>query len=1626
MPENEGSSIPIEKTTQEILPHFDKASGIFTDKNGTKWASVQSLARITGKSKIILNKITSNIEFVTGESGAREDSKLYRIDEILNKYEKVVGDRVQINLETGIAILHDGTRWATVSKITELANKPRTLLEKITSKMEPKIGFDLAGHLANLFNIDQALNTVESLYRDRLLCDENGEAVLPNGRKIATKKRISILSGKSRHVVSNLVSSVPLIPGYNKDGQRVDLFDLEEALKLIEKKYAGRIIVDQETGIAILPDGTRWASIKDISMIIGRSTELIERVVSELDKKEGIGRQNLMSNLYNVDEVEKKVSEKYEGRISVDPKSGIAVLPDGSKWGSRNLIARLSGRSPSLVYSVTESMFPKLGIDTSGNPANLFPITIVLDKIKELYPDHLIYVDTKTNIASLPDGTRWASRTAISQIVNKAKKTIFDITSQMESRKGISKTGKLIDLYNLDEVIREVQETYINKINVNKETGIATLADGTRWTTKLVIADLTGKTVELIDRLIISNGIEAKKGVDRGGRVVDLFNIDTVIEKIQEKYADRIIVDWKTGIATLEDGSQWTTLGNIRRLIDRSGGLTKRLSRGLISLPGIVRGQRVDLYNIKEFKERYESEFGDTIRIKKEEELFKESINSSQALDFFKLFGTANHSDILLLLDQKQYESISLNDKIKIIGKYLGEFNIEPPGLGELTKHEYIDLFKRVDELEPDIRARMAEALLDTVIKKGLVDFYGQEKQEDLEFRIKALTYLENLEHRSDSVFLRDVIDISRSFLNLIYSYSPPESIVGRLGTENERSFPDFYQKINIAEILQKRRLLIADEMGLGKSASAIFARETLKNEGKVGSTLLIVPSNIIENGTWQTYLSSERDENEKQKGYFRPGMEPKVLVVKSSNDLESDLSEYDYVIISQEKLDEGYTNKLLEVDFDMMIVDEMHKLKKVDGVRANSLLRLSERFLGDDKYCVLLSGTPVPNKVHDIAMSIKMLRPDIPEIRDASVRELARQIIAGSKDLIKLSQIRGYFMGYMQRKRLPESLVGHERTDRDVFVPMSKEEEILYKVVLEDDDLSSTEKLQSLRQLLLNPAMLQPSLETKGSRVKVLEQLIVNNFDLGKKKIVVFVNSYIEGVIRGENSLIDNMDLDEDVVIDSIHGQVSGEGRRRIQRTVNEGEDKTVIFVSGQTADVGIDLSGADSVIEYNDPWSIYDKKQQECRIYRPGLRSDIEVLTLMSTTNNPEDESTIDQGIREYILAKERAIEKLLNGVPLNDIEQRLIEKEDNIPDEGESIRTQKEVASLMNYLGSRNQILNRIYAASKGRGEQWFSDEVVNSEWGEKYAELYTLCGSRAYQPNCNRLVGTIIDSLVKERGVESSNPLILDLASGPEMLRRHAPDVYRGDNILSVDINPKHFEGELGPYHTGGYTGLPNSLRNKCDFVNFSLALHYAKFDEIPQILYEMNKVLKDGGSAIITLPYSRQLKNKEKLEEALSWLGFRLNSKYSGEAHGGESFLAETLVLEKIGSPDGSPEELIEPFQELELFEGLKMKPRDEIKLRHQDRMVEKIELNGNIIPILFNQHDAEVHTKEKQLLGHAEALKIKYGSIEAIPHSELAQSLEDLGSLKLLRVRYHGRHVLFGQVEGDSGYITIK
>lgn len=994
-------------------------------------------------------------------------------------------------------------------------------------------------------------------------------------------------------------------------------------------------------------------------------------------------------------------------------------------------------------------------------------------------------------------------------------------------------------------------------------------------------------------------------------------------------------------------------------------------------------------------------------QLQEAEAIFKNLSNpeTSESRDFRNLvniFGTSHAVDLLYRL-HPSFRRIPADRVSGMLAHYLGDFLLlkAPLNIDGIRDVENLDSFLT----DADLREGLVE-----VVKSSCLAYYqeGRRAQPDREAQKIFNEYFSSLRSqigKIDGTRIGTIIDEAKEYYDsLLTSEQMPGRIVPQL--REGRVFPDINQRINIKEISEKHRVLIGDEMGLGKSASAILSKEHLG----VGCALVVAPSNVLP--TWELYLSDRKDAAGRQLGYFNPGEAPRVLTVESVDDLKGlDTAAYDYVLLSQERLNERHMERLKNLRYDMLIVDEVHKLKNVvSGKRSQSILDLARRLEGEDQYLVMLSGTPVPNKVGDLALLLKMLYPEkFGQTRDD---DLVRSIIYG--DVV---EIRNLLVPRMQLKRLQESLDMPPLAERNITIDLSREEKEIYEVLLEEDELTASEKITTLRQFLLNPELLEVAPDVSAAKVVALSHEL-NEALAHHDTVLVYVNGYVENVIRGDRTVLRKLALPEGVEVCVIDGSTPKAERLDIQQRIRQGGEKLLVVVSGQTADVGVDFSQANHVIFYNEPWTEYDKEQQLGRVYREGHQSALESRTLIVN-------KTIEDGIHQYINAKQKAIEKVLRGIPRTEMENRLLERDEHRPDQ--NLEVDPELAEY--YFSAWDRML-RIFGHVREMGEAEFRRFL--EVHGEAYADCYSELGSRTYQANNSRVVASLLTEMIKNRESGTEVRHILDIASGPEILKKHIDEDSR-NRIVSLDINRHHFTTPEGKKVVGSFTRLP-FRNNSMDYCNLALSLHYTKFlpsrneFERLQVLNEMNRVLKVGGRGVISMIYNIEFKDDTAARNVMEALGFRIVDEYSGDVESGDKYQAHILTLEKVQDVHESRpgEKTIEDVAESvprNVLDGLKFKRQKGFRLKHSRRIIHQATLRNRggqrEVPIIFNDADLRIYQEEQAILTEGRSLIAQHRGIEQIPVDVLRSG----GFSRLIA----GKHfILFKKLQKGEGAVIAR
>jgi SWI/SNF-related matrix-associated actin-dependent regulator 1 of chromatin subfamily A len=168
------------------------------------------------------------------------------------------------------------------------------------------------------------------------------------------------------------------------------------------------------------------------------------------------------------------------------------------------------------------------------------------------------------------------------------------------------------------------------------------------------------------------------------------------------------------------------------------------------------------------------------------------------------------------------------------------------------------------------------------------------------------------------------------------------------------------YQKAGIVYAMQRPSTLIADEMGLGKTIQAIGVINT---DPTIKSVLIVCPATIKLN--WK---------NELEKWLVRP---------MSIGIVNGEMPDTDIVIINFDILKKWYS-VLVAGKFDLMIVDECHKVKNPKAQRTQFLLGKTDKKDPAKnikpitaKRRLFLTGTPIVNRPIELWPILEAIDPN-------------------------------------------------------------------------------------------------------------------------------------------------------------------------------------------------------------------------------------------------------------------------------------------------------------------------------------------------------------------------------------------------------------------------------------------------------------------------------------------------------------------------------------------------------------------------------------------------------------------------------------------------------------------------
>lgn len=383
---------------------------------------------------------------------------------------------------------------------------------------------------------------------------------------------------------------------------------------------------------------------------------------------------------------------------------------------------------------------------------------------------------------------------------------------------------------------------------------------------------------------------------------------------------------------------------------------------------------------------------------------------------------------------------------------------------------------------------------------------------------------------------------------------------------------------------------LNGDDMGLGKTLQTLLY--AAKNNKK---TLVICPKNVRRQWLQEASKFFKKD-------IFN------TLELNSKSKVKS-LEGYNLVTLNYEILAK-HIELLENSGFDLLVLDESHRIKNPSAKTTKLVLSLSGKFL--NRIC--LSGTPIKNKKREIFTQANFISPE--------TFKSEYEVLMGTnfQTREKLKQIFFRRTKKQELKDLPEKFRSIISIEAKTKLP----------------DVSPDFQIGDISRLKSTLA------QAKTPYTKEFVEDILENTD---SKVIVFSDSDDAAcalhVYFGKLSV--------------LHiGATSHEKREQAKEVFNNENSEVRVFIATTgSAREGLNLTVADKVVFNDLPWTPADLNQAEARAHRLGQKNCVNVYWMQAEGNE------FDRRSVEILTEKMKIYEALINGKKLTQQEQQVLKQ-------------------------------------------------------------------------------------------------------------------------------------------------------------------------------------------------------------------------------------------------------------------------------------------------------------------------------------------------------------------------------
>ncbi|MGI2292791.1 DEAD/DEAH box helicase [Paenibacillus sp. GXUN7292] len=401
-------------------------------------------------------------------------------------------------------------------------------------------------------------------------------------------------------------------------------------------------------------------------------------------------------------------------------------------------------------------------------------------------------------------------------------------------------------------------------------------------------------------------------------------------------------------------------------------------------------------------------------------------------------------------------------------------------------------------------------------------------------------------------------------------------------------------------------RAILADEVGLGKTIEAGLILKEYLIKGLVKRALILVPASLV--------LQWVRELNQK-------------FGIAAVAQKRAHTWGYDIVVASIDTAKrEPHKDTILETDYDMIIIDEAHKLKNKKTTNYQFAVQLRK------KYCLLLTATPIQNDLDELYNLINLLKPG----QLGGQSEFSANYVVDKRLPKNEDQLQEALSSVMIRNRRGDGGISFtRRIVKNIPLQLSEEEKQLYDAVTS----FVKERYEESEGLLANMlSLVTLQREVCSSRDAVFLTL-VNMFKKTEEqsplrpKIWELVEKIrgIKANTKAEKALELIKDMNEKVIIFTEyratqeyllqffreHNMIAvpyrgGMNRGKKDWMMDLFRGRAQVLIATEAGGEGINLQFCHHMINFDLPWNPMRVEQRIGRVHRLGQTEDVKIYNL------------------------------------------------------------------------------------------------------------------------------------------------------------------------------------------------------------------------------------------------------------------------------------------------------------------------------------------------------------------------------------------------------------------------------